>query len=212
MHYKNPRPIPNPNLNSNSNLVPYYPKMTACEDPDPYPIESPELENPLMSLLLSVLCDGLKDQSQFNIPPLIQEKTNTGVNNEASNGAQTAIHGRSVGGTNGDGTTTNCGTESVVSPPTNMMDVLSNFLPAMIIVSAIYANKKALQRHLCRFAISNHFQYKVRTPKKNILHIVCLDDNCKWTICTTKRHKFVPNYKVSIYGHYGMFGSHIQRN
>ena len=126
-------------------------------------------------------------------PPLIEEETNTRVNNTVSNGAWSAVRSHSVCGTDGDGTMTNCSTESAISPPTDMMDVLFDFSPTMIIVGAIYANKKALQRHLYRFAIRNHFQYKFKTLK-NILHVVCLDDNCKWRPChEDQRHKFMPN-------------------
>ena len=81
--------------------------------------------------------------------------------NEAINGARLAICSRSVGETDGDRTTTNYGTESTISPSADMMNFLSNFSPIMIIVGAVYANKKSLQMHLCKFAISNHFQYKV---------------------------------------------------
>ena len=49
-----------------------------------------------------------------------------------------------MGGTDGDGTTTNCGTKLAISPPAYMMDVLSDFSPTMIIIGAIYVNKKAL--------------------------------------------------------------------
>ena len=68
--------------------------------------------------------------------------------------------------------------ELVVSLHANMMDVLSNFLPTMIIVSSIYMNKKSLQRHLCWFVMNNTFSIKFE-PRRRVFHTLSV-----WTTIT----------------------------
>ena len=101
MHYRNPNP----------NSVPYYPDMPARENPDLDPVEGLAQGNPLMCFAVECVGDDLEDQSQFNTALLVEEETNTGVNNASSNGARSTISSCSVGGIDGDGTMNNCGTE-----------------------------------------------------------------------------------------------------
>ncbi|VFR02990.1 unnamed protein product [Cuscuta campestris] len=63
------------------------------------------------------------------------------------------------------------------------MHVTSRFDPTRIVVDAIYASKKDLDIHLKMLAISNQFQYRIRTSKKSCLHVVCVDfPRCTWAV------------------------------
>ena len=64
-------------------------------------------------------------------------------------------------------------------------DVITQFSPTMIRLHGMYMNKDALKTHLAKFAITNHFNYKVRPSQKECLHVVCLYDNCGWTVRAT---------------------------
>ena len=115
--------------------------------------------------------DGLDDQSQFHSPHAEDEQVPIRVNNTSSNAARSIVHGHSTGTSDTGGSRSHCDTHELV--------VLSEIPPAMIRVCGMYVNKKAFQRYQCKYAISKHFQYKVRTSKTKVLHVVCLDDNCK---------------------------------
>ncbi|VFQ78645.1 unnamed protein product [Cuscuta campestris] len=63
------------------------------------------------------------------------------------------------------------------------MHVRSRFDPTRIAVDSIYASKKDLDIHLKMLAISNQFQYQIRTSKKSCLHVVCVDfPRCTWAV------------------------------
>ena len=111
-------------------------------------------------------CDGdsLDDQSKFHSLHAKDEQVPIEVNNTPRNAARFVIHGRSSGTSSASGSRSNCHTDK--------LDVLSKISPIMIRVGDMYMNKKALQRHLYRYAISNHFQYKVETSKTKLLHVV----------------------------------------
>ena len=63
--------------------------------------------------------------------------------------------------------------------------MLTKLSPTMVKLDGMYVNKDALKMHLAKFTIANHFNYKVRTSHKECLHVVCLDDNCGWTVRAT---------------------------
>ncbi|VFQ99257.1 unnamed protein product [Cuscuta campestris] len=46
----------------------------------------------------------------------------------------------------------------------------------------IYKSKLDLQHHLQMYSILNNFQYRTLTSNKKFLHVVCLDDDCAWTV------------------------------
>ena len=62
--------------------------------------------------------------------------------------------------------------------PIEEYDVLTQFSPTMVRLHGMYVNKDTLKMHLAKFAITNHFNYKVINSHKECLHVVCLDDNC----------------------------------
>ena len=71
------------------------------------------------------------------------------MNNTPSNVARSVVHGRSSG--------TNDVGDSRSNFDTNELDILSEISFTMIRVGGMYVNKKALQRHLCRYTMSNLF-------------------------------------------------------
>lgn len=149
-----------------------------------------------MSFVVDCAGDGLKNQSEFHTPPVVDEEVNAGLNNVASNDVRFVDQGHSYSkadnGTDSinkrvanDGVT-NCIRSSKRTLSLKVLDVLSDFSPTLLRVRGTYVNKRALQSHLAKFAISNHFQFKVRTSNRRTLHVVCRDNNCKWTVRATK--------------------------
>ena len=70
--------------------------------------------------------------------------------------------------------------------PLKLYDVLTQFSLTMVRLHGIYVNKDVLKTHFTKFAITNHFKYKVRTSHKECLHVVFLDNNYGWTVRVTK--------------------------
>ena len=72
------------------------------------------------------------------------------------------------------------------SDSTDVYDIRS---PVRLKRLGLYANKEALQRHLQMYAINNHFQFKAKVSHKEVLHVVCRDDNCKWGVRAVRLRK-----------------------
>jgi hypothetical protein len=54
--------------------------------------------------------------------------------------------------------------------------------PSELAVGQMYRDKARLQLTLCKFAMRNHFQYKVLKSNKQRYTIKCLIDSCGWRL------------------------------
>ncbi|CAH9084451.1 unnamed protein product [Cuscuta europaea] len=62
------------------------------------------------------------------------------------------------------------------------MPVLNHFEPTRIALNSIYGSKKELDFHLKMYAITNFFQYRTKTSCPKVLHVGCVDPDCKWAV------------------------------
>ncbi|CAA3004504.1 FAR1-RELATED SEQUENCE 5-like [Olea europaea subsp. europaea] len=68
----------------------------------------------------------------------------------------------------------------------NVRDMITEVLPTVLRVKNIYPSKEVLKKQLGMLAIRNHFQFKVKRSTRRVLHVVCVDPKCKWTVRATK--------------------------
>ncbi|KAH9751900.1 SWIM-type domain-containing protein [Citrus sinensis] len=79
-------------------------------------------------------------------------------------------------------------------PRINLLASSSNLLSTEVsgdtdvsIVKEVFESKEALQEKLKALAVKKRFQFKTPKSDKDLLVVVCVDDNCKWRLCANHR-------------------------
>ena len=64
----------------------------------------------------------------------------------------------------------------------------------------LYKNKEVLKTALSMYAIRNNFQYRVNKSCMKELDLLCIDPNCKWSLCTSRINK-TKIFQIKMYYH-----------
>ena len=65
--------------------------------------------------------------------------------------------------------------------------VVDDFTPVTMRINCIFENKKLLQCHLHRDAMTKHYQLKVKRLNSTLLHVICIDnEGCPWQLRATR--------------------------